>query len=320
MRLYPILFLHTIPVTVDKELTMNLVTAFNTSIQYASWAMRAFETFHQACDFVDKVRHYDRNEWEARDYVQVTTDVGSVASNILAIRSEYLLSQMEPPKNGPWIDSQRECHITQKREQLNHDVFTWNATSYVCRVTGEILRNKNARDALLDPQALMRLAMLCRATDSTIGVVASNLVDMVRHRTHFPSLEELNERVALLRERFETFWFKRPPLNIIVPPEYAHLVVPTTLEYPLLPDVPQHNEIFQEYTCPISYCPIRYPVKIVNGNKTVYYEYAAILACVSVNPHDPLTRRPLNPEDIHIDFEALNVIQQEMVRLQIPLE
>jgi len=109
----------------------------------------------------------------------------------------------------------------------------------------------------------------------------------------------MGEQRAPLYERLHNF-FRRAPGQQAVQ-ENPHVDV-EALEvdfqrYPRIPNVLHNDDVFRRFICPITHDPIRDPVRDPTNNQTLY-ERSAIVNWLRVHRNSPMTRRPLEIDQL----------------------
>jgi len=99
---------------------------------------------------------------------------------------------------------------------------------------------------------------------------------------------------------------------------------------PRIPNVLHNDDIFRRFICPITHHPIRDPVRDPINNQTLY-ERSAIVNWLSVHHHSPMTRRPLEANqlieapgvkaviDQRLDYHRRGLLNYIEEHLQVPI-
>ncbi len=89
------------------------------------------------------------------------------------------------------------------------------------------------------------------------------------------------------------------------------------LDYEPIPEEFEDDEILKNFICPITQAPMRYPVTAPNDNRGPdhHFERRAILAWLQNHNTHPITRAPLNENDLRENLEMRAIIEMRLGQL-----
>lgn len=92
-------------------------------------------------------------------------------------------------------------------------------------------------------------------------------------------------------------------------------------DYDGIPEAHHSNPIFSALICPITQEPIRFPVTAPNslGGPDHHFERKAILKWLSRKNTNPVTNLPLHVDELKENDQMRQVIEDEMVKLGLPI-
>ena len=93
------------------------------------------------------------------------------------------------------------------------------------------------------------------------------------------------------------------------------------LNYADIPVSHHNNPIFIQHLCPITLCPMRFPVTAPNliGGPNHHFERKAIVQWLFANNTNPVNHEPLHLSDLIENSHIRQIMENEMTNLGIPL-
>ena len=302
-------------------------------LEIASLTMQAVDTTRRGIKFASKLKDVDLEEWDRGDYIETTLLGLDFASGAGGLYCSYQLREngkelkqlkddldAMDPMNCVGKTEEDHIKISNLSQQIAQNKFLGNgfrirnaafaAADVSCQVGLEMNRGRPVSEALTSPEVFRRICRLI--TQGSIAVGRPGIGRAVDSFNLFASLKvwifgEADSPEAQIRRLRYT-----AGRGLTVPPQDG--------QYDVLPLEHHENRVFSKFQCPIMYEPCRFPVVIIDNGIPHYYEFAAISVLIRNRTLvNPLTREPINVDELRIDERAQRQIENEMKRLNIPL-
>lgn len=280
----------------------NAMDSISEACMYAYWGYRSFGLGQQALEIEQQVsEHLSKGSLSTKEGLSLAARTTTLACDIMVLRSDWQGSKLEKRIEQLHLTNQETTpsDMPALKQELNkcqmHSIIYQTGAVASC-ITHKVCDNKPVMD---------------RDVTSRLGTI----VYTVGQATQQPYLEKggavLTATVSMdkLKERFH-HWYSRHAKD--APPiEYS-------INYMSIPSNYEYNRIFQQFICPLTKKPIRYPVTISNplGND-YHFERKAILNWLRTHNTNPITNSPLFVHELRENLQMRQIIETEIKRLKI---
>lgn len=221
---------------------------------------------------------------QSKDYAILAARFAVVILDVLAINQKISASSIQDSK-----------HLKDASKKLHKKAMVCEGTALVILLGAE----------KLDPEESPSFKM--GRLGGIIGS-AGNAYDLPIAKHIGPASIET---VPYSIEKFKD-WYARNAAN-------AKPVDMKNLDYKMIPDEHHDDDIFNQFICPITFCPIRFPVTAPNkvGGPDHHFERAAIVEWLSKSKINPLTKKPLHLRDLKENDDMRQIIEDRMKDLNL---